>query len=156
MIELMLEAERALAMGLVDQAERCYWQAAESDGRNAIAIVGLARVALERSDERTALEFARKALEVDPENGAAARLVERLSDLASEHGPGPGRAPYGATSGVRRTAEPPVTDRRPVEWRPVESAPLEPVPERPIPVEAAPPAGRLERRGLVARLLGRS
>ncbi|HTC86041.1 MAG TPA: hypothetical protein VK656_05025 [Candidatus Acidoferrum sp.] len=82
MIELMLQAERALSMGLVDQAEHLYWQAVESDGRNVIAIVGLAKVALARGDDRTALQFARKALELDPEDGAATRLVERLEDLA--------------------------------------------------------------------------
>jgi tetratricopeptide (TPR) repeat protein len=83
MIEVLLEAERALSMGMLEQAERLYWQAVESDRRNVIAIVGLARVALERGDDRTALEFGRKALELDPENGAAARLVERVEGLAA-------------------------------------------------------------------------
>ena len=81
MIELMLEAERALSVGLVDQAEHLFWQAVEADGRNVIAIVGLAKVALARGDDRTAFQFARKALELDPEDGAASRLVERLEDL---------------------------------------------------------------------------
>jgi tetratricopeptide (TPR) repeat protein len=126
MIELMLEAERALSMGLVEQAERCYWQAVESDGRNAIAIVGLARVALERGDDRTALEFARKALDVDPENGTANRLVQRLSELASERGGG-------------------------TEPAPSEPAPSEPAPSEPAPSEPAP-----ERRSILARLRGQS
>ncbi|TMD27363.1 MAG: hypothetical protein E6I94_09585 [Chloroflexi bacterium] len=79
MIELMLEAERALVSGRLDQAERLYWQAVESDARNAIAIVGLARVALERGDERTAGEFARRAVALDPENAVALRLDARLA-----------------------------------------------------------------------------
>jgi Tfp pilus assembly protein PilF len=79
MIELVLEAERALVAGRLDQAERLYWQAVEGDSRNAIAIVGLARVALERGDERTAAEFARRALVLDPENAAALRLNARLA-----------------------------------------------------------------------------
>jgi Tfp pilus assembly protein PilF len=79
MIELVLQAEQALGTGRLDQAEKLYWQVVESDARNAIAIVGLARVAIERGDEQTAREFARRALELDPENAAALRLTSRLA-----------------------------------------------------------------------------
>jgi len=81
MIERLLEADRLLAMGMHEQAERIYWQAAEMDPRNAIAIVGLARVASDRGDDRTALQFAHKALEIDPENPAAIRLSARLEEI---------------------------------------------------------------------------
>jgi Tfp pilus assembly protein PilF len=79
MIELMLQAEHALGTGRLDQAEKLYWQVVESDARNAIAVVGLARVAIERGDEQTAREFARRALALDPENAAALRLTSRLA-----------------------------------------------------------------------------
>ena len=79
MIEALLQAERLLVHGLVDQAERIYAGAARADPRNAIAVVGLARVALERGDERLAYERACEALEIDPENAAALRLEARLS-----------------------------------------------------------------------------
>jgi cytochrome c-type biogenesis protein CcmH/NrfG len=78
----MLEAERALATGSIEQAERLYLHAVEADGRNVIAVVGLGRVALERGDERTARVLARQALELDPENAAARRLLGTEIDAA--------------------------------------------------------------------------
>lgn len=86
MIELMLQAERALAVGQIDQAERLYWQAVEADRRNAIAVVGLARVALERGDNRLAYTFAQGALAIDSENDAARRLVQRLAEVIAYRG----------------------------------------------------------------------
>ena len=81
MIEALLQAERLLVHGMVDQAERIYAGALEQDPLNAIAVVGLARVALERGDDRLAYEHARRALELDPENTAALRLEARLSEV---------------------------------------------------------------------------
>ena len=82
----MLQAERYLVMGLVDQAERLYRQAADADPRNSIAVVGLARVALERADDAEALRQARRALAIDPENVAADRLVARLEEVMTARG----------------------------------------------------------------------
>lgn len=81
MIEALLQAERLLVHGMVDQAERIYTGALEQDPLNAIAVVGLARVALERGDDRLAYEHARRALEIDPENTAALRLEARLAEV---------------------------------------------------------------------------
>ncbi|MEI8333173.1 MAG: hypothetical protein WCH74_04890, partial [Chloroflexota bacterium] len=86
MIERLLEADRLLAIGLLDQAERIYWLAAELDRQNAMAVVGLARVALEKGDDRTALQFGRKALEIDPESPAARRLVARVEEVMAQRG----------------------------------------------------------------------
>jgi len=84
-IELLLQAERALAIGMVDQAERLYRQAIAADPRNSIAVVGLARVALEHSDDAEAYRRAQQALQIDPENVAANRLARRLEELHAHH-----------------------------------------------------------------------
>ncbi|MGI8928143.1 MAG: tetratricopeptide repeat protein, partial [Candidatus Limnocylindrales bacterium] len=81
MIEALLQAERLLVHGMVDQAERIYASALEQDPLNAIAVVGLARVALERADDRLAYRHARRALEIDPQNAAALRLEARLAEV---------------------------------------------------------------------------
>jgi hypothetical protein len=86
MIEILLQAERALAVGLVEQAERLYLQAADADPRNSIAVVGLARVALERADEPEAWRQAQRALAIDPENVAAQRLADRLEEVWAYRG----------------------------------------------------------------------
>lgn len=86
MIEALLQAERMLIHGMVDQAERIYVNAVELDPRNAIAVVGLARVALEHGDERLAYDRACSALEIDPHNAAALRLEARLSEVFATRG----------------------------------------------------------------------
>jgi len=85
-IELLLQAERALSVGLLDRAETLYRQVAAADPRNSIAVVGLARVAIERGNELEALELGRDALEIDPENSAAQRLVQRLEEVRAYRG----------------------------------------------------------------------
>jgi hypothetical protein len=81
MIELLLQAERALSVGLLDRAETLYRQVARADPRNSIAVVGLARVTLDRGDDEGALELARRALAIDSENVAAQRMVARLEEV---------------------------------------------------------------------------
>lgn len=140
MIERLLEADRLLALGLTDQAERIYWQAVETDPRNAIAVVGLARVASERGDDRTALEFARKAREIDPENPAAVRLTARLEEIISTREASAQAESAAAAEGHDAAAEP--------------ARASEPTAPRATPAGPAPgPIGK-ERRGLLGRLLG--
>jgi len=85
-IELLLQAEGALSVGLLDRAEALYRQVASADPRNAIAIVGLSRVALERGRQHEALVLARQALAIDAENVAAKRMVQRLEEALAYHG----------------------------------------------------------------------
>ncbi len=101
MIEILLEAERDLTVGLLDAAEKLYWQAIETDPHNAIAVVGLARVALERGDERTAYTFAVQALTIDPENAIAVRLEVRLAEVLAARGE-PVERPAVAIEAARR------------------------------------------------------
>jgi thioredoxin-like negative regulator of GroEL len=141
MIEIILEAERALATGQLDQAERLYRQAAQLDPRNSIAVVGLARVALDRGDERGAYTLARNALEIDPENAAGQRLAERLEEVIRFRGEEP--------PGVKA---PPAAESAPA----LESAPA----AKPPPAAAKPPSKpltppRRKRRSLLGRILRR-
>lgn len=86
MIELMLEAERAMGIGLIDNAERLYRQVVAIDPKNSIAVTGLARVALERGDQRGAYTFARQALAIDPDNPIAGHLSMRMAEQMRNRG----------------------------------------------------------------------
>jgi len=86
MIESLLQAERLLVVGQVDAAERIYSSTLAADPRNSIAKVGLARVALERGDDRLAYEHTCGALEIDRQNATALRLEARLSEVLATRG----------------------------------------------------------------------
>jgi tetratricopeptide (TPR) repeat protein len=117
-IEPLLQAERLLLHGMVEQAEQIYRRVAEQDPLNSIAVVGLARVALERGDDEGALQHARAALAIDPQNDAAVRLEARLSEVLAERGKSPAQAPPTASPGWS-SSEPagpvPAPDARPSE-----------------------------------------
>lgn len=109
MIELLVEAERALSMGRLDRADELFHQIAAADPRNAMAVVGLARLSLERGDDLGAYLQARRALKIDPENDAARRLAVRLEEVMRTRGddvPDVGPMPAAAV-------EPPAAERAP-------------------------------------------
>jgi thioredoxin-like negative regulator of GroEL len=99
MIERLLAAESALAHGELELAGRLFGQIAEADPRNAIAGVGLARIAARerRTDEARALLD--RALEIDPAEAAARRLLRDLE------------APVAAPVASAATGRPSVLDR---------------------------------------------
>jgi tetratricopeptide (TPR) repeat protein len=134
-IEIILQAERELSVGQLDQAERLYRQAAELDPRNSIAVVGLARVALDRGDERGAYTLVQRALAIDPENAAGQRLAERLEEIIRYRG-----------EDLPGSVEPPQAPE-----------PAGPAVAAPRPAPAPPPAGqpkplRRKRRSLLDRI----
>jgi Tfp pilus assembly protein PilF len=86
MIESLLQAERLLVVGQIDGAEKIYESTLAADPRNSIAMVGLARVALERGDDRLAYRHTCDALDIDRQNAAALRLEARLSEVLAARG----------------------------------------------------------------------
>ncbi len=130
MIELLLQAEGALSVGLLDRAEALYRQVIAADPRNSIAVVGLARVALERSDEVGALTFARRALSIDPENDAAQRMVRRLEEVLRVRGVSVGPAEAAGAEVVPTADVEPTVDVEPAATSRTSAEPLATEPER--------------------------
>jgi len=87
MIERLLAAEGALARDELDHAAHLYEQVAAADPRNAIAVVGLARVAARRGDSEAARGHLEHALEIDPDEAAARRLLLQLDSGPVEAAP---------------------------------------------------------------------
>ena len=85
MIERLLAGEAALSDGELDAAARLFRQVADADPRNAIALVGLARVAIRRGDRDQARQLAEEALALDPGEAAASRLLAELDRPAVEN-----------------------------------------------------------------------
>ncbi len=164
MIEVLLEAERALSHGLVDRAEQLYRQVSERDPRSSIALVGLARVALERDDALGAYLHARKAQAIDPENPAANHLVMRMSEVLAGRGEA---VPDGGNAPGTRAVEAPAASPPPgpaATQPPVPDAAPDALPAAPEPrATAEPPRSGYRpptttprsRPGIIGRLLGR-
>ena len=91
MIELLLEAERAMSFGRLDRAEELYRQVVASDPHNSIAVVGLAESRSSGATTWASYRLARQALDIDPENDAARRLAVRLEEVLATRGRARGR-----------------------------------------------------------------
>ena len=151
MIELLLQADRVLTLGMVDQAERLYRQAAAADPQNSIAVVGLARVALERGDDEGALREARRALAIDSENVAAARLAARLEEVLvyrAQALPAAVEVTAGSVE-VKATVEVKADETADADAKPDAAPPTEP--SAAAPIDPAAP-----RRRVIDRLLRRN
>ena len=175
MIELLLQADRTLTMGLVDQAERLYRQAADADPLNAIAVVGLGKVAIERGDDPGAWRLAVRALEIDPENSSAIRLEARTAEILATRGEPVERPDWVVANearwrsrGTADLSARAATMPRPTPPRPIYPAdPMSgaaaavaasaamPEPGNPTPETPRPAEEPVRKRGFLARLLGR-
>lgn len=128
MIERLLAGEAALARDELDAADRLFEQVAEADPRNAIAVVGQARVALRRGDVQRGRLLAGQALVIDPDEAAARRLLEELdrqSGAAPQPPPGTEAAPEAepAPETVAERAPEAVAERAPEGRSPLDALP---------------------------------
>ena len=154
MIELLLAAENTLSLGLLDQAEQTFHQVLDADPQNGIAAVGLARVTLERGDEAGALDLARAALRIDPENATARRMVDRLDEV-SRHRAAALPAPP-ATLPAPPATLPATPAPRPDSAAAPASPAVTPTAARPVTTSSqVGPRPAPERPGLLRRLLRR-
>jgi tetratricopeptide (TPR) repeat protein len=104
-IERLLAADAALERGEPEAAERLYGQVADADPRNAIAVVGLAAVAMVRGDATGARTYAERALAIDPEEAAARRLLDALAAAAPAAAPAAASAAASASPGAMGTPQ---------------------------------------------------
>jgi tetratricopeptide (TPR) repeat protein len=86
MIERLLAAEAMLERGELESAGRLFAQVAEADARNAIAVVGLARIASLEGRFADAHELLDRALSIDPAEAAARRLLVEIATAPSDAG----------------------------------------------------------------------
>ena len=123
MIERLLAAEKALDQGMLDTAGRLYAQVAQADPRNAIALVGLAKVALREDRIEDARELAEQALAIDPDEAAAQRLLREVLAEVRPAEPQPAPVLQPATVLQPTLASPP---------EPAPAANEEPAPQEPV------------------------
>lgn len=100
MIERLLAAEAALDRGQLDTAGLLFDQVVRADPRNAIALVGLAKIALREDRFDDARDLAEQALAIDPDEAAAQRV---LRELYAERRPAPEPEPVAAPEPVDRS-----------------------------------------------------
>ena len=149
MIEQLLQADRLLAVDQVDAAEAIYRRVSELDPMDAIAVVGLARCALARGDDRAAYELSARALEIDPADDMARRMEARLSEILETRGETVSRPPSAALEGL--PMRPVTTTNVVASTSEAAAAPSAPGPTARPPSSTTPEP----RRGILARLRGR-
>lgn len=122
MIERLLAADAALDRDDLERAHGLFTQVVTADPRNAIAVVGLARVAIRRGAADEARELLARALEIDPEEAAARRLLAEMDARAAVSAAVPALAPVALLAPVASLAPAAAPEAPP--------APHEPAPRR--------------------------
>jgi tetratricopeptide (TPR) repeat protein len=151
-IERLLAAEAALDRDELDIAERLFDQVSRADERNAIAVVGLGRVAARRGRHDDARALMERALAIDPDEAAAQRLLAELDAVAAPRIVQPGPAVLqGVEAGRSAPVEPQPTAQgvAPVEPEPTVDAEPTVEPAHTVQPEPAPAS----RRSLLDRIL---
>lgn len=150
MIERLLAADAALDRDDLDLADKLFQQVVEADPRNAIAVVGLGRVAQARGDLDDARALMARALEIDPDEAAAQRHLAEMTGGAAapltHDAPPPAAPPAAPAPAPEIAAQRGATlqdqsEREPAAEGEAQRTP-DPTPEQP------------RRRSLVDRLLG--
>jgi hypothetical protein len=167
-IEQLLQADRLLAVDQVDAAEAIYQRVSLLDPMDAIAVVGLARCALARGDDKNAYDLSARALGIDPANDMARRMEARLSEILRTRGATVTRPPSAiAVDGrpmraVTTTEDPgrgsaaPTASASPADAVEPASASAPAAASAPAPTaRPTTTAAPAPRRGILARLRGR-
>ena len=110
--ETILQADRLLIYGLLDQAEELYGSVLEREPGNSEAAFGLARVAVERDDLPLAHQRVAHAVALNPRNDDAQRLLARMAEIIAERD-----AP---TAAPRPTSQPSASEQRDAGPKPVD------------------------------------
>jgi len=84
--ERLLQADRLLIVGLIDQAGRIYREVLSAEPGNSQALVGLANCEVEQGNLLAGYDVALRALEVDRTNTVALRMEARLSEILAARG----------------------------------------------------------------------
>jgi len=82
----LLQADRLLTIGLVDQAEALYQDVLRRDPRSERAVIGIANSLLSRGEDRRAYHTLLQALELNPNDTTALRMEARLSEILAARG----------------------------------------------------------------------
>jgi thioredoxin-like negative regulator of GroEL len=84
--ERLLQADRLLVVGMIDQARALFSDVLAAEPGNARALVGLANCEIELGHDRAAYDLCVRALTIDRTNDVARRMEARLAEVMAMRG----------------------------------------------------------------------